>query len=152
VRLVLQRVSEASVVVAGEQIAAIGPGLLILVGVSAEDGADDAGALASKTARLRIFENADGRLDRSILDIEGEALVVSQFTLVADTARGNRPGFSGAASYEKARQLVEAYSTALAAEGVGVHTGVFGAHMSVGLVNDGPVTIVLERLGDNSDS
>jgi D-aminoacyl-tRNA deacylase len=151
-RLVLQRVTEASVAVGGERIAATGQGLLILVGVSADDDPDAAGILATKTAQLRIFENADGRLDRSILDIDGEALVVSQFTLMANTAKGNRPSFSGAASYEKAAQLVEAYCTALAAEGVRVQTGAFGARMSVGLVNDGPVPIVLERSGDDSDS
>lgn len=151
-RLVLQRVSEASVAVDGKRVASSGHGLLILVGVSADDDPDTAGALATKTARLRIFENADGRLDRSILDVDGEALVVSQFTLMADTAKGNRPSFSGAASYEMAAQLVEAYCTALAAEGVRVQTGAFGARMSVGLMNDGPVTIVLELSGDDSDS
>ena len=142
-RLVLQRVSSASAVVGGEQVAAIGHGLLILVGISAEDCTDDADMLAAKTARLRIFEDADGRLHRSILEVDGEALVVSQFTLIADTAKGNRPSFSDGASHEDARRLVERYCTALASEGIAVSTGVFGARMTVELANDGPVTIVL---------
>lgn len=151
-RLVLQRVSHASVAVGGERVAAIGHGLLILVGVASDDCADDARALALKTARLRIFENADGRLDRSILDVGGAALVVSQFTLIAETARGNRPGFTDAAPPETADRLVEAFCAGLAAEGIKVSTGVFGARMSVELANDGPVTIVLDRSGQRSDS
>ena len=129
--------------VGGEKIAAVGHGLLILVGVAAEDDAHDADALAIKTARLRIFENDGGRFDLSIVDVGGAALVVSQFTLIADATRGNRPSFSGAALHERARELFERFCVTLAAQGVPVATGVFGARMSVELVNDGPVTIVL---------
>lgn len=142
-RVVIQRVSRASVTVGGERIAAIGSGLVILVGIAADDDAGDADALASKSARLRIFENDDGRFDHSIVDTGGEALVVSQFTLIADASRGNRPSFSGAATHEHARTLFERFCEVLASEGVPVATGVFGARMAVDLVNDGPVTIVL---------
>jgi len=141
VRAVVQRVGRASVTPGG----AIGPGLLVLLGVA--DGDDEAAAvrLAEKTARLRIFENADARFDRSLLDEGGQALVVSQFTLIADTARGNRPSFSGAARPEAAEPLYDAFCAALRAAGVlRVETGVFGARMQLELVNDGPVTIVLD--------
>jgi D-aminoacyl-tRNA deacylase len=122
----------------------IGAGLCVLLGVA--DGDDDADAerLAGKVARLRIFENDVGKFDRSLLDVGGEALVVSQFTLIADTAKGNRPSFAGAARPEQAEPLYEHFCEALAALGVGVARGVFGARMAVELVNDGPVTIVLE--------
>jgi D-tyrosyl-tRNA(Tyr) deacylase len=124
---------------------AIGPGLLVLLGVA--DGDDEAAAvrLAEKTARLRIFENMDARFDRSLLDEGGQALVVSQFTLIADTARGNRPSFSGAARPEAAEPLYDAFCAALRTAGVlRVETGVFGARMQLELVNDGPVTVVLD--------
>jgi len=143
VRLVIQRVSRASVAVGEETVAAVGPGLLILAGVAAHDEASDADALAIKVARLRVFENDDGRFDRSIIDVRGEALVVSQFTLLADATRGNRPSFSDAARPERARPIIDAFCATLAAQGVPVTTGVFGARMRVELVNDGPVTIVL---------
>ena len=121
----------------------IGPGLCILLGVAAGDSDADADRLAAKVAKLRIFENDDGKFDRSLLETGGAALVVSQFTLIADTARGNRPSFSGAAAPTAAEPLYERFCAALRELGVAVETGVFGARMSVELVNDGPVTIVL---------
>jgi D-tyrosyl-tRNA(Tyr) deacylase len=144
VRAIVQRVSEASVTVAGETVGAIGIGLVVLLGVARGDDGDAVARLAGKVARLRVFENEDGRFDRSLLDVCGEALVVSQFTLIADTAKGNRPSFSHAAPPEEAEPLVERFCEALRAEGVPVQSGVFGARMRVALVNDGPVTIVLE--------
>ena len=143
-RAVVQRVSRASVAVDGATQGAIGAGLVILLGVAREDAEHDAQRVAGKVARLRIFENEDGKFDRSLLDVGGEALVVSQFTLIADTAKGNRPSFTGAASPAEAERLYEAFCHALAAEGIRVATGVFGARMAVELANDGPVTIVLE--------
>jgi D-aminoacyl-tRNA deacylase len=143
VRAVVQRVSEARVRVDGEVVGEIGQGLCVLLGISREDGEDEAPRLADKVAKLRIFENEDGRFDRSLLDVRGEALVVSQFTLIADTAKGNRPSFSEAASPEQAEALYETFCAALREHGVGVATGRFGARMAVELVNDGPVTIVL---------
>jgi D-tyrosyl-tRNA(Tyr) deacylase len=139
-RAVLQRVSRASVTPGG----AIGPGLCVLLGIA--DGDDEAEAVrfAGKVARLRVFANDEGKFDRSLLDTGGAALVVSQFTLIADTAKGNRPSFSGAAAPETANRLYERFSEALRELGVRVSQGVFGAHMSVELANDGPVTIVLE--------
>jgi D-tyrosyl-tRNA(Tyr) deacylase len=143
VRAVVQRVSEARVRVDGEVVGEIGQGLCVLLGVSREDGEDEAARLADKVAKLRIFENEDGRFDRSLLDVDGDALVVSQFTLIADTAMGNRPSFSEAAAPEDAEQLYESFCAALRESGVRVETGRFGARMAVELVNDGPVTIVL---------
>ena len=122
----------------------IGNGLLVLLGIAAEDGEDDAARLAGKVARLRVFENDERRLDRSLLDTGGAALVVSQFTLIADTQKGNRPSFAAAAAPEEAEPLVERFCAALRELGVPVETGVFGARMEVELVNDGPVTIVLD--------
>jgi D-aminoacyl-tRNA deacylase len=121
----------------------IGPGLCVLLGVAEGDTTADAERLAGKVARLRIFENDEGKFDRSLLDVGGEALVVSQFTLIADTEKGNRPSFAGAAPPEQAEPLYEHFGESLAALGVGVARGVFGARMTVELVNDGPVTIVL---------
>jgi len=144
VRAVVQRVSRASVRVDGEVVGACGPGLLVLVGAGHDDTAETAERLAGKLARLRIFPDAAGRFDRSLLDTGGEALVVSQFTLIADTRKGNRPSFTGAAAPEQAEPLVARVVDALRAEGIGVATGRFGAMMEVELVNDGPVTIVLE--------
>jgi D-tyrosyl-tRNA(Tyr) deacylase len=144
VRAVVQRVSSARVVVDGEVVGAIGAGLCVLLGVSRTDGEEAAERLAGRVARLRIFENEEGRFDRSLLDAGGEALVVSQFTLIADTAKGNRPSFTDAARPEQAESLYEAFCAALRGLGVQVATGRFGARMAVGLVNDGPVTIVLE--------
>jgi D-aminoacyl-tRNA deacylase len=139
-RVVVQRVSRARVTPGGE----IGPGLCVLLGVAATDDEAAAERLATKVARLRIFEGDDGKFDRSLLDTGGAALVVSQFTLIADTRRGNRPSFSDAARPELAERLYERFGAALGALGVEVATGVFGAHMEVELVNDGPVTIVLD--------
>jgi len=140
VKGVVQRVTRASVTPGGT----IGPGLAILLGIA--DGDDEAAVvrLAEKIARLRIFENDDGKFDRSLLDVGGAALVVSQFTLLADTAKGNRPSFSRAARPEIAEPLYERFCVALRALGIDVATGVFGARMAVELVNDGPVTIVLD--------
>jgi D-tyrosyl-tRNA(Tyr) deacylase len=140
VRAVVQRVARASSTPGGS----IGPGLVVLLGIA--DGDDDAGVirLAEKIARLRIFENDDGKFDNSLLDTNGAALVVSQFTLIADTTRGNRPSFSHAARPEVAEPLYERFCAALRELGVPVRTGVFGAHMDVELVNDGPVTIVFD--------
>jgi D-tyrosyl-tRNA(Tyr) deacylase len=143
-RAVVQRVSAARVVVAGEVVGEIGAGLCVLLGVARQDREEDAERLAGRIARLRIFENEEGRFDRSLLDVGGETLVVSQFTLVADTAKGNRPSFSDAAPPEQAEPLYEAFCAALRELGVEVATGRFGARMTVELVNDGPVTIVLD--------
>lgn len=145
-RAVVQRVSEASVSVAGETVGAIGAGLVVLLGVARGDGEDVAARLAGKVARLRVFENDDGRFDRSLIDVGGAALVVSQFTLIADSRRqkGTRPDFSRAAPREGAEPLYERFCEALRADGVPVQTGVFGARMVVRIVNDGPVTIVLD--------
>ena len=147
-RAVVQRVSEASVSVGGERVGACGRGLLVLLGVAEGDDEGAAQRLAGKVARLRVFENEEGRFDRSVVDVDGEALVVSQFTLIADTTKGNRPSFTHAAPPEVAQPLVERFCAALRATGVLVETGVFGARMSVSVVNDGPVTIVLDA--DNS--
>lgn len=143
-RSVCQRVAEARVRVGSEVVAEIGPGLCVLLGVAAEDGGQEAERLARKVARLRVFPDGEGRFDRSVLDAGGAVLVVSQFTLVADTAKGNRPSFSGAAPPERAEPLYERFCDELAALGVRVSRGVFGATMAVELVNDGPVTIVLD--------
>jgi D-tyrosyl-tRNA(Tyr) deacylase len=144
VRAVVQRVREAAVSVAGEELARIGPGLLVLLGVAADDTEEVAERLATKVAALRIFENDAGRFDRSVVDEVGAALVVSQFTLIADTRRGNRPSFTDAAEPELAERLYARFCEALRTSGVPVETGVFGARMDVALVNDGPVTIVLD--------
>ena len=128
----------------GAGVAGIGPGLLILVGIRKGDTETDARRLAEKTAELRIFSDDEGRFNRSLLDTEGEALVVSQFTLYADTRRGRRPGFSEAARPELAAPLVEAYAVALEAQGLRVARGRFGAMMQVALVNEGPVTIIID--------
>ena len=136
----VQRVSRARSTPGGE----IGPGLCVLLGVATGDEREDAERLAGKVARLRIFQNEEGKFDRSLLDVGGGALVVSEFTLIADTAKGNRPSFSRAAQPQAAEPLYEAFCEALAAEGVHVARGIFGARMQVELVNDGPVTIVLD--------
>ena len=138
-RAVVQRVARASSTPGGS----IGPGLVVLLGIADGDDAAVAVRLAEKIARLRIFQNDAGKFDRSLLDTHGAVLVVSQFTLIADTAKGNRPSFSHAARPEVAEPLYEQFCAALRDLGVAVETGVFGAHMDVELVNDGPVTIVL---------
>jgi D-tyrosyl-tRNA(Tyr) deacylase len=141
---VVQRVSGARVLVDGAARGEIGRGLCVLLGVARGDTSAVAVRLAGKVARLRIFENADGKFDRSLLDEGGAALAVSQFTLIADTAKGNRPSFVEAARPEQAEPLYEAFCAALRELGVEVATGVFGARMELELVNDGPVTIVLD--------
>ena len=143
-RAVVQRVSEARVVVDAEPVGEIGPGLCVLLGVAREDDAVAAERLAGRVARLRIFENDRGKFDRSVLDTGGAVLVVSNFTLIADTARGNRPSFSDAAEPVHAELLYESFCTALRELEVSVETGVFGARMRVDLANDGPVTVVLD--------
>jgi D-tyrosyl-tRNA(Tyr) deacylase len=143
-RAVVQRVSAARVVADGDVVGEIGAGLCILLGVARADGVEQADRLGGRVARLRIFENEEGRFDRSLVDVGGEALVVSQFTLMADTAKGNRPSFTDAAPPEQAEPLYEAFCGALRELGAGVATGRFGARMAVELVNDGPVTIVLD--------
>src|SRR2546423_4834934 len=142
-RAVVQRVASARVIVDGATAGEIGAGLCVLLGVARGDGPGEAERLAGRIARLRIFPDAEGRFDRSVLDTGGSALVVSQFTLVADTAKGNRPSFSAAAPPDEAEPLYDRFCEALRALGVPVETGVFGASMQVELVNDGPVTIVL---------
>ena len=143
-RAVCQRVSRARVTVAGETVGAIDAGLVVLLGVSRADEAADAERMAAKVARLRVFEDEAGKFAHNVLDVAGAALVVSQFTLIADTRRGNRPSFTEAASPDRAQPLYQAFCTALEREGVPVERGIFGARMAVELVNDGPVTIVLE--------
>jgi D-aminoacyl-tRNA deacylase len=143
-RAVVQRVSSASVRVDGEVVGASGRGLLVLVGIGHQDTFETAVRLAGKVARLRVFENDQGRFDRSLLDVGGEALVVSQFTLLADTEKGNRPSFTGAAPPEQAEPLVERFRDELASLGVRTASGRFGSRMEVELVNNGPVTVVLE--------
>jgi len=143
-RAVCQRVSQAQVAVDGAVHGRIGRGLVVLLGVARRDGPAEATRLAGKVARLRIFEDDRGKVDRSLLDVGGGALVVSQFTLIADTRKGNRPSFADAAPAEQAEPLYEVFCSALRADGVPVETGLFGARMAVELVNDGPVTIVLE--------
>jgi D-tyrosyl-tRNA(Tyr) deacylase len=145
VKALVQRVGSASVSVGEDTVASIGRGFLVLLGVGKGDGREEAEQLAGKVARLRVFADATGKMNRSLLDVRGEALVVSQFTLFADTSRGNRPGFEAAALPGEAEGLYRAFVDSLAALGVPVQTGVFGADMQVALVNDGPVTIMLEK-------
>ncbi len=130
--------------VAGRQVAAIGPGLVILLGIAPTDGEAQARQLADKSAALRIFEDPDGKMNLSLQDVQGAALVVSQFTLYADTRRGRRPSFTGAALPQTASPLVERFAALLAEKGIPVQCGEFGAHMLVEIANDGPVTIWLE--------
>ena len=130
--------------VEGRVVGEIAAGLCLLLGVADTDDQDAAGRLAHKVAQLRIFENEEGKFDRSLLDVHGSALVVSQFTLIADTSKGNRPSFSHAARPEQAEPLYEAFCGALEDQGIDVARGAFGARMEVELVNDGPVTIVLD--------
>lgn len=147
-RLLIQRVSKASVTINGGEIRSIGRGVVVFAAVGPEDTEKDAERFADKTARLRIFPNDDGKFDKSLLDVSGEALVVSQFTLYGDASKGRRPDFTGAAAPEKAEPLYRLYASALAGLGVAVKTGEFGASMSVEIVNDGPVTIWLEGGAD----
>ena len=139
-RAVVQRVARARVTPGGS----IGPGLCVLLGVARGDGEDEAVRLAGKVARLRVFADDEGKFDRSVLDVGGAVLVVSQFTLIADTAKGNRPSFANAAPPAEAEPVYKRFCAELRALGVEVETGVFGAKMELELVNDGPVTIVLD--------
>lgn len=143
-RAVIQRVASARVLVKASEVGAIGAGLCVLLGIAVDDDEATAARAAGKVARLRIFENEEGKFDLSLLDTGGAALVVSQFTLIADTAKGNRPSFTHAARPERAEPLYEAFCAALEGEGVEVARGRFGARMLVEIANDGPVTIVLE--------
>jgi len=143
-RVVIQRVTEASVTVDNQVVGKIGSGLLVLLGIGTDDQLATATLLAEKIANMRIFADDEGRFNRSALDVGGAALVVSQFTLYADTRRGRRPSFAAAAPPEIAMPLVDAFVAALRARGMTVATGIFGAHMHVALLNDGPVTLVLD--------
>lgn len=143
-RVLLQRVSRAAVAVDGAERGAVGRGFLALVGVTHEDDVAVARKLAAKTARLRVFADDAGLMNLALGDVGGGVLAVSQFTLYADARRGNRPSFADAAAPERGEAVYEAFVEALRAQGVPVETGVFGAHMQVDLVNDGPVTILLE--------
>jgi D-tyrosyl-tRNA(Tyr) deacylase len=143
-KAVVQRVRAARVLVDGHDVGSIEHGLCILLGVAEEDDESAAARLAGKIARLRIFENEEGKFDRGVLAAGGRALVVSQFTLIADTSKGNRPSFTGAARPDRAEPLYEVFCKALERDGIDVARGIFGARMQVELVNDGPVTIVLE--------
>jgi len=144
-RAVVQRVSQASVSVEGEVVGAVGRGVVVLVGVTHGDTEEQAEWLARKIAGLRIFEDNNGKMNAGLLDVDGAALVISQFTLYADTRRGRRPGFTDAALPEVAEPLVEHFAQMLRDHGVPVETGVFGADMLVEIHNDGPVTILLDR-------
>jgi D-tyrosyl-tRNA(Tyr) deacylase len=146
-RVVLQRVSRAAVSVGGEVVARIGPGLLLLVGAGREDLEDEPDRLADKIANLRVFADAEGKMNLALADVGGEALVVSQFTLYGDVGKGRRPSWTGAADPGPAAERVEALARALEARGLKVGRGVFGAHMEVDLLNDGPVTLVLDGAG-----
>jgi len=143
-RAVLQRVAEARVTVAGHPLAEIGPGLVVLLGVGKTDTETTCRQLAAKVARLRIFEDPDGKMNRSLLDTAGSALVVSQFTLYANTSKGLRPSFTDVCEPARAQELYERFVAELGYLGVKTRTGQFGARMKVALVNDGPVTIILE--------
>lgn len=144
-RLVLQRVLHGKVSVSERPVAEIGRGLVILLGVGPEDGEEQVSYLADKVANLRIFEDSEGKMNLSLLDVGGEAIVVSQFTLYADTRKGRRPSFTDAALPEAASPLVESFASRLSAQGIATQTGEFGAHMLVEIANDGPVTIWMER-------
>ena len=143
-RAVLQRVTDARVTVAGQTIGHIGVGLMVLLGAGLEDGDADADWMARKIAELRIFEDDAGKMNRSVADAGGAILLVSQFTLYADTTRGRRPSFIGALAPDRAAPLIERVATALRGRGLTVETGSFGADMDVALVNRGPVTILLD--------
>jgi len=143
-RVVAQRVAHATVSVDGERVATIGLGFLLLVGIGADDASDEVDRLAEKVVHLRVFADAGGKMNLAIADVGGEALVVSQFTLYADLRRGRRPSWTNAADPSIAAERVEAFARALETRGVGVARGIFGAHMEVELLNDGPVTLVLD--------
>jgi len=145
-RIVLERVSEAWVRVEGKEVARIGPGLLLLVGISRQDEQEELAFWARNIPELRLFPDEQGKFDRSLRDVGGEILCVSQFTLFGDCRKGRRPSFSEAAPGPEAQRLFDRFVELLRGQGIPVKTGVFGAHMEVGLVNDGPVTLILERV------
>ncbi|MDP9331375.1 MAG: D-aminoacyl-tRNA deacylase [Actinomycetota bacterium] len=145
-RVVLQRVARASVTVHGELVSAIGPGYLLLVGIGAGDESSDVDRLAEKIVNLRVFADTDGKMNLALADVDGEALVVSQFTLYGDVRKGRRPSWIGAAEPALAAARVEEFARALEARGVRVGRGIFGAHMEVELLNDGPVTLLLDTV------
>lgn len=144
-RALIQRVSSASVSVEDKVIASIGKGLVILIGIGRSDSTIQMQTMAEKIALLRLFEDLDGKMNRSLLDTNGTALVISQFTLYANTSKGRRPAFTDAASSDNARRLVEIFINSMKDLGVTTLSGVFGAHMSVNIINDGPVTIMVEN-------
>jgi D-tyrosyl-tRNA(Tyr) deacylase len=144
-RILIQRVTHASVTVDGKTVASIGHGLVVLLGIGARDIEEQARFLAGKVAQLRIFEDDESKFNQSLLDVKGEAIVVSQFTLYGDARKGRRPSFSDAARPEIAAPLVEKFCKFLRAQGVPTQTGIFAAHMLVEIANDGPVTIWLEK-------
>jgi D-tyrosyl-tRNA(Tyr) deacylase len=150
-KTVLQRVKSASVAVDGKPVGRIGPGLLLLIGVHQADLEQQAETLARKCAELRIFPDSDGKMNLSLVDVKGDALVVSQFTLYGDCRKGRRPSFIEAAEPEKGNRLYEHFVACLRRLVPRVETGVFGAHMEVSLVNDGPVTLVIECKGEKPD-
>jgi D-tyrosyl-tRNA(Tyr) deacylase len=144
VRVVLQRVARASVAVGGEPVASIARGFLLLVGIGSRDAEDEVDRMAEKIANLRVFPDHDGKTNLALADVEGEILVVSQFTLYADVRKGRRPSWTSAAAPEVAAERVETFARSLEARGFAVRRGVFGAHMDVELLNDGPFTLVLD--------
>ena len=143
-RVVVQKVTEAAVLVGGEIIGEIGKGFMLLVGIGKEDAQEDVCYIARKVANLRVFEDEEGKMNRSLKDVGGDILSISQFTLFADTKKGNRPSFINAAAPEKGEALYQEFNERLRAEGFSVASGKFGAHMAVSLVNDGPVTIIID--------
>lgn len=144
-KIVVQRVAQASVEVENQIVAKIGMGALVLIGVTHSDTSDDAAWLASKLVNLRMFQDSQGKINASLLDCQGEVLVVSQFTLYADCANGRRPSFTSAAQPEQANLLYEQFVEEIAKSGLSVQKGIFGAMMKVSLINDGPVTLIVER-------
>lgn len=144
-RAVIQRVSEASVSLSGQEVSSIGSGILLLIGICKSDSESEVRFVARKVANLRIFSDEDDKMNRSVCDISGSVLVVSQFTLYGNTLKGNRPGFDQAMEPAQAERLYEAFCVELASYGIPVHKGVFGGHMDVHLVNDGPVTFLIDK-------
>lgn len=144
-KIVVQRVSQAKVEVEGKTVGAIGPGVVVLIGITHDDTTNQAIWLANKLINLRIFEDVQGKINQSILEINGQALIISQFTLYADCSGGRRPSFTQAARPELAKQLYEKFIEEVQKGGVKVQAGIFGAEMQVSLLNDGPVTLILER-------